>query len=88
MSPLKDPAASSPESAVPAASCTRRSHVLHTGKHAVHKAPYKAPYMFLDLQRAIRFLRFHAEEYGFDPDQIATVGIWQAYRRYALGTRW
>ena len=32
--------------------------------------PYKAPYMFLDLQRAIRFLRFHAEEYGFDPDQI------------------
>ena len=37
--------------------------------------PYKAPYMFLDLQRAIRFLRFHAEEYGFDPDQIATVGF-------------
>lgn len=37
--------------------------------------PYKAPYMFLDLQRAVRFLRFHATEYGFDPDKIATVGF-------------
>lgn len=37
--------------------------------------PYKAPYMFLDLQRAIRYLRFHAGEYGFDPDKIATVGF-------------
>ena len=37
--------------------------------------PYKAPYMFLDLQRAVRFLRVHAGEYGFDPNQIATVGF-------------
>lgn len=37
--------------------------------------PYQSPYMFLDLQRAIRFLRFHAEEYGFDPNQITTVGF-------------
>ncbi len=37
--------------------------------------PYKAPYMFLDLQRAIRYLRFHAAEYGIAPDKIATVGF-------------
>lgn len=37
--------------------------------------PYKAPYMFLDLQRAIRYVRFHADEYGIDPDKIATVGF-------------
>lgn len=37
--------------------------------------PYKAPYMFLDLQRAIRHIRFHAAEYGIDPDKIATVGF-------------
>lgn len=37
--------------------------------------PYKAPYMFLDLQRAIRYLRVHAKEYGFQPDRIATVGF-------------
>lgn len=37
--------------------------------------PYKAPYMFLDLQRAIRYVRYHADEYGIDPDKIATVGF-------------
>lgn len=37
--------------------------------------PYKAPYMFLDLQRAIRYVRFHAAEYGIDPEKIATVGF-------------
>ena len=37
--------------------------------------PYKAPYMFLDLQRAIRYLRAHASEYGIDPNKIATVGF-------------
>lgn len=37
--------------------------------------PYKAPYMFLDLQRAVRYLRHHAGEYGFDPEKIATVGF-------------
>lgn len=37
--------------------------------------PYRAPYMFLDLQRAIRFVRFHADEYGIDKDKIATVGF-------------
>lgn len=37
--------------------------------------PYRAPYMYLDLQRAVRFVRFHAEEYGIDRDKIATVGF-------------
>lgn len=37
--------------------------------------PYHAPYMFLDCQRAIRYVRFHAAEYGIDPNKIATVGF-------------
>lgn len=37
--------------------------------------PYKAPYMFLDLQRAVRYLRFHAADYGFSPDKIVTLGF-------------
>lgn len=38
-------------------------------------APYQSPYMFLDLQRAIRFVRYHAKEYGIDPNQISTIGF-------------
>ena len=37
--------------------------------------PYRQPYMFLDLQRAIRYVRYHAEEYGIDPEQISTIGF-------------
>ena len=37
--------------------------------------PYKAPFMFLDCQRAVRYVRFHAAEYGIDPDKIATLGF-------------
>ena len=37
--------------------------------------PYRAPYMFLDLQRAIRYVRSHADEYEIDTDKIATVGF-------------
>ena len=37
--------------------------------------PYRAPYMFLDLQRAIRYLRANADKYGIDADKIATVGF-------------
>ena len=37
--------------------------------------PYRSPYMYLDLQRAIRYVRYHASEYGIDPKQIATVGF-------------
>ena len=37
--------------------------------------PYHAPYIFLDCQRALRFVRYHAKEYGIDPGKIATVGF-------------
>ena len=37
--------------------------------------PYEAPACYLDLQRAIRYLRHHAAEYGIDPDRIGTLGF-------------
>lgn len=37
--------------------------------------PYKAPLMYLDCQRAIRYVRYHAAEYGIDPKKIATIGF-------------
>ncbi|MCI2049306.1 MAG: alpha/beta hydrolase [Lachnospiraceae bacterium] len=37
--------------------------------------PYHAPLMYLDLQRAVRYVRFHAAEYGVDPQKIGTVGF-------------
>lgn len=37
--------------------------------------PNHAPYMFLDCQRAVRFVRFHAAEYGINPAKIATLGF-------------
>lgn len=37
--------------------------------------PYHAPYMFLDCQRAVRYIRFHAQEYGINPNKIASVGF-------------
>ena len=37
--------------------------------------PYHFPIPFMDLQRAIRYLRFHAKEYGFDPQQISAIGF-------------
>ncbi|MBO4383101.1 MAG: alpha/beta hydrolase [Clostridia bacterium] len=36
--------------------------------------PYKMPIPLLDMQRAVRWLRFHSEDYGFDPDKIALFG--------------
>jgi alpha-L-fucosidase 2 len=36
------------------------------------KYPY--PYMVLDVQRAVRYLRHHVEEWNADPDRIALVG--------------
>lgn len=36
--------------------------------------PYKFPIPLLDLQRAIRFIRFHAKEYRLDPNKIAIMG--------------
>lgn len=37
--------------------------------------PYNAPYMYLDAQRAVRYVRYHAEEYGIDPHKIAIAGF-------------
>src|ERR1017187_1181059 len=36
------------------------------------KYPY--PYMVLDVQRAVRFIRYHAKEWNADPKKIALVG--------------
>jgi alpha-L-fucosidase 2 len=36
------------------------------------KYPY--PYMVLDVQRAVRFIRYHAKEWDADPKRIALVG--------------
>ena len=37
--------------------------------------PYRHPTAFLDIQRAVRFLRHHAREYGIDPGQIGAIGF-------------
>lgn len=37
--------------------------------------PYEYPIPMLDVQRAVRYLRFHAGEYGVDPNQIALLGF-------------
>jgi alpha-L-fucosidase 2 len=36
------------------------------------KYPY--PYMVLDVERAVRYIRYHAKEWNADPDKIALVG--------------
>jgi len=35
---------------------------------------YPYPYMVLDVQRAVRYIRFHAKEWDADPNKIALVG--------------
>ena len=37
--------------------------------------PYHAPLMYLDCQRAVRYVRHHAAEYGIDPNKIALAGF-------------
>ena len=37
--------------------------------------PYEAPVFWLDLQRAVRYVRFHAEELGVAGNKIGTVGF-------------
>ncbi|SDQ41202.1 Prolyl oligopeptidase family protein [Streptococcus equinus] len=37
--------------------------------------PYHAPLMFLDCQRAIRYVRYHASDYGIDPEKIVLIGF-------------
>ena len=37
--------------------------------------PYRAPVCYLDMQRAIRYIRYHAKEYGISPDKIGAMGF-------------
>jgi acetyl esterase/lipase len=37
--------------------------------------PYKHPYPLQDAQRAIRTVRFHAQEWGINPDKIGILGF-------------
>ncbi len=37
--------------------------------------PYRFPVCLLDMQRAIRYMRFHAGDYGYNPDKIGCVGF-------------
>lgn len=38
-------------------------------------APYAYPAPVLDAQRAVRAVRYHAKEWGVDPDRIGTIGF-------------
>ena len=38
-------------------------------------APYKHPAELEDALRAVRWVRYHAEEYGIDPDKIGVLGF-------------
>lgn len=37
--------------------------------------PYRNPVMFRDCQRAIRYVRYHAKDYGIDPEKIGLLGF-------------
>ena len=37
--------------------------------------PYLAPVCYLDMQRAIRYVRYHAKDYGLDPAKIGCMGF-------------
>jgi len=37
--------------------------------------PYEYPTPYLDVQRAVRYLRYHSEEYQIDPDKISLIGF-------------
>ena len=37
--------------------------------------PYEYPIPALDVQRAVRYIRFHADEFGIDPDRIGLIGF-------------
>ena len=38
-------------------------------------APYRHPYPLADVQRAVRYVRHHAREWGIDPDKIGVLGF-------------
>lgn len=37
--------------------------------------PYYQPYPLMDLQRAVRYVRFYAKDYGYDQDKIGAIGF-------------
>ena len=37
--------------------------------------PYYQPYPLMDMQRAIRYVRYHAKDYGYDADKISAIGF-------------
>ncbi len=37
--------------------------------------PYEYPIPQLDVQRSVRYLRYHADEFGFDSDKIGMIGF-------------
>lgn len=37
--------------------------------------PYEYPIPYLDVQRAVRYLRFHSEDFHLDPDKITLIGF-------------
>lgn len=37
--------------------------------------PYEYPIPYLDLQRAVRYLRYHADTYHINPDKISMIGF-------------
>lgn len=37
--------------------------------------PYCFPVPLADMQRSVRYIRFHAKEYGIDPDKISAIGF-------------
>ncbi len=38
-------------------------------------APYKHPVMLTDANRAVRYVRYHAKEWGIDPEKIGILGF-------------
>ena len=38
-------------------------------------SPYRHPVPLTDIQRAIRYVRYHADEFGVKPDKIAVLGF-------------
>ena len=37
--------------------------------------PYRMPIPFLDAQRAVRYIKYHAEEFGIDPAKLGIMGF-------------
>jgi acetyl esterase/lipase len=37
--------------------------------------PYKAPVPYVDLQRAVRYVKYHAKKYGIDPKKVGIIGF-------------